>query len=331
VPLQEDREGMRPKTVKDCAKHVKHVSMCGFSDTPRNSGATQGTITLMRSNEIITSAGKVPYFGRAHHPIRGGGPMAHFLQVMGGPERFVSLRQGDDAFWDCVAPELALESLAPRYKVLTANPIPDLLIRIGKLVEKEFLFLVQDEGFNKLWDQISGLTKGLVVTARPSNRSNDGSSGGQGWETSRAIGAIQTSLAVLAYYPHLFGTGKVFAKYKDELRELYESGDPHVLFLIDMLKRLIPQVRIDHFSRLAADVVSPEVIQRCGADFWEMRNAIRYITSDQSFRSSDPLQMIKNAYEGVGLLAKKTDRTSAEDDMLAAMLHCILSYYKTSG
>lgn len=331
IPLLEDQDGMKIETIEECTKHVRNILMCGFSDTPRNFGLAMGFALLMKAMDLINKYGKTHFYGRAYNTLRGGGVLERFCQVMGAPKKFISLRQGDDLYFDCIAPETALNSLAPQYRELEADSVPDILIELGELAEIEFCRLVEDEGFNKLWNHISKLSKGLVVSARPSNRSKDGASGGEGWESSRAIGATQTCLGVMAYYVHLFGIGKVYSAREDELRALYESGNPHVIFILDALKELIPQVRMDHFSKLAKGFISDELIKEIGSDFWALRHAIREITSDQGFRTTDPTHLIVDAYNGILELARKDKRSPKEDELLSTMLHCVLSYYHTSG
>jgi hypothetical protein len=331
IDLKEDNAGMELGNVRKCAAEAQGVSMCGCSDTPRNLGYIGGLIALMQGLDIIGEAGKQPYFGRAHHLCRGGGELSQFLKVMGAPKDFFSLFQGDDVFFGCISPEMALETLAPRVGKIQRSEVPKVLAKVRKEATTEFRTLVENLEFNTFWDSVSGLCKGLVISARPAARSASGSSGGQGWEASRAIGVVQAAVAALAYYPHIYGASIALGKNSTALAKLHAEGNAHVQFLIQGLKTLLEDMDISHFRELAKGKLSAELIEQISKDFWTLRSVIRDIEGTQEFRMHDAPAAIQRARSTVCKLARLAKRDEAQEAELAGALHCLLSFARTSG
>lgn len=332
IDLKEDAEGMNLSNVRRCAAESQSVSMCGCSDTPRNLGYVGGIHALMEGFQAIVQAGKQAFYGRAFHPARGGGNLQDFLEVMGAPEEFYSLIQGDDVFFACISPESALDTFVPRLRRDESKKSPKILDVVARGATSEFRKLVEDKGFNRFWDSISSLTRELVISARPASRSSNGSSGGSGWEASRAIGVVQTSVAVMAYYPHLYGASSALSKYSKSLARLYKAKNPHVCFLIEGIKTLLKDVDISHFREVAEDKLSKSLIEEISRDFWALRAAIREIEGTQEFKMHDAPASVQRARATVReFLKERGDGNMPVSPLLNGALHLLLSFARTSG
>lgn len=331
IPLMEDPIGLSEKNVREICKVSGKVVMFGFSDGSKTNGFVPGSTLLMRACEIAKEMGKILFYGRAFQGCRGGGKLDIFLRAHGNDPNYYELFQGDDALFGCATARKALESLRPRVKLdRKRQAMPKVLLTMSNKAKKPFFDFVNLKNFTRMWRELSSLIKSIVISARPHSRSKDGASTkGTDWDSSRAIGVVQTCLAVLGYYVHLFGSGKVLEEFEEELTALYKAKNPHTVFLIESLRGLVSDVLIDHFGEVATPFLGKDKVEEAASDFYTLRRMIRSISDTPTWKVHDPLPIVLGAYAKIAQGIKR--RRGRNGTMMKAMMHFILSYRGTSG